>query len=295
MALADYQFKYRGLTFGADQAIKVEAVEGLDDLSVAVGDIRLPRNHGAIPGLHTVNPREVVLRLIVRGDKRSQALADSVSEAMAVFASSRDTAYPLSFKEPGMPVRRINTRVIGRARPRHPGTTHGMEKIVVRMIAADPRIYADTEESSLLNPYDVGGGGADYDFDYGVDFALDTSGELTLTNGGDSWAYPRLRFYGPDSGTVTGVKVTNTTTGVVFDLDSDILTGQIIDADMRRIVAADPGDDPFISLGGSSRWGDWQLPRTPLYLVPGDNTLRFEVTGTSTDAQCVVTFRDCWL
>ena len=56
MALNDYEWKWRGLTFGKDLPVKVEFVEGLDDLTARVGDIALPRNHGAIRGLLLASP-----------------------------------------------------------------------------------------------------------------------------------------------------------------------------------------------------------------------------------------------
>lgn len=294
MALDDYHFQWRGLTMGPGLPVRVEYVEGLDDLVARIGDMDLPRNHGAISGLHTVAAREVILGLTIVGEKRSQELADSVAEVLSLFRVTDDT-YTLSFKEPGMAERFIYARLIGRQRPRNPSTTHGREQVVVRLRAADPRLYGAESKSATLGVYSASGGGMDYPGDYGLEFPVDSSSEVVVVNDGDARAYPRLRFYGPTVGTVTGVSVTNTTTGVVFESVSDILTGQVLEADMRRIITADTGDTPYINLDGSSRWGDWQTPRTPLYLDPGYNALRFEVTGTSTDATCVANFRDTWL
>ena len=132
MALSEYSFSFRDLTFGADAidadgyGIGVAELSGIDDIAVLSGDVRLPRDHGNIPGLHTINARQVTMKLVVTGAKRSQALADSLSEAFAAFQPT-DDFYPFNFKEPGMPERRINLRVTGRSRARTPHTTHGME------------------------------------------------------------------------------------------------------------------------------------------------------------------------
>lgn len=300
MALTDYSFAYRGLSFGADaldaqsHGIGVAELNGIDGISVLSGDIRLPRDHGNIPGLHTVNSREVTMKLMVTGPKRSQALADSMSETFAAFQPS-DDSFPLTFKEPGMPERQLNLRVIGRTRTRTPTTTHGLETVLVRLTASDPRIYSELETSDPVALYDPSGSGLDYDItEYGKDWPLFVA-EATITNAGDSNSYPILRFYGPESGTLTAVQVTNHTTGQVIDIDTTLLINQILTADMTRIVTADPEDTPYIGIGATSRWGDWNLPRDPFYLAPGDNLLRYAVTGSTTDALLVVTHRDCWL
>ena len=300
MALSDYTFSFRDLTFGADgvdandHGIGVAELNGIDDISVLSGDVRLPRDHGNIPGLHTVNAREVTMKLMVTGVKRSQALADSMSEAFAAFQPT-DDFYPFNFKEPGMPERRINLRVIGRARTRNPHTTHGMESVLVRFTASDPRIYSETEHSTGVPIYDPSGSGIDYpEVEYAKDWPA-LSADAVINNAGDANSYPLLRFYGPAAGTITAVQITNTTTGQITILDSTLLINQILAADMGRIVTASPEDDPYIAIGATSRWGDWNLPRDPFYLAPGDNLLRYEVTGTTTDALLVVTHRDCWL
>jgi len=169
---------------------------------------------------------------------------------------------------------------------------------MVRFTAADPRIYGSDETNRQLPIFDATSGGTNYadDFDdYNVDFTVDTSTEIVMRNNGDANAYPTVRFYGPVSGTLTEVKLTNTTTSGELEITAALLTGQLLTADMRRIVAADPGADPYIHLDGSSRYSDWTLPRTPFYLQPGDNHLRFEVTGSTTNARCVVGFHDTWL
>lgn len=50
----------------------------------------------------------------------------------------------------------------------------------------------------------------------------------------------------------------------------------------------------IVSLDGATRYNDWQLPREEFGLTPGDNVLRFEVDGTSTDAKCSLSWFDTW-
>ena len=296
MALNDYEYEYRGFVFGPPpHAVGVIEATGLTDLIAEVGDTPIPRGSGDVPGLVVAGPKYVTLAMRAKGEKRSQALADALSEAREAFAMTQ-TPEALKFKEPGVPERLIYARTIGFAVLRNPTTTHGFQPFAVQLKASDPRVYSAEEYGTNLSIYDASGGGTDYPEDYGIDFLGATStNERVLTNDGNANAYPKLRFYGPTTGTLTGVTVTNITTGQTLVINSTILSGQILTADMGRLVTLDPTDVPYINLDGSNRYGDWQLPRDPFYLAPGDNTLRFEVTGTTTDALCVINHRDTWL
>ena len=300
IGLADYQMNFRGLTFGLTPdgldslPVGIMTVTGLEDLDIRAGNSTMPRGDGAIPGLHTINSREISLGLAASGASKSQALSDTVAATLAAFSRTQ-APQPLYFKLPGMPERFIFARVIGRQVKHETARTFGHRPILVRLAAADPRIYGAEDTNRTLFIYDATGGGTDYGIDYGVDFTVDTSAEVVLNNDGDDNAYPNVRFYGPPTGTLTEVKLTNTTTGDELEITADLLTGQILSADMRRIISADPGTDPYIHLGGSTRYSDWTLPRTPIYLQPGSNLVRFETTGSTTDAVCVVNYRDTWL
>lgn len=93
---------------------------------------------------------------------------------------------------------------------------------------------------------------------------------------------------------MTGAVLTNLTTGETaeFTFTTGLNPADIFTADFRRLVQADPGELPYIRLGGTNRYGDWDLPRIPFALAPGTNDIRFEITGTGTDPSCSVTFRD---
>lgn len=286
MALADFQMSFNGLTIGLGTDIALEVISGLEDFSMGMGDSEIPRSWGDIPGLHTAQSREVTLEI----STRTQANLDLV---LTAFQPAVDPT-PLAIKEPSRTERFVYARTVGRAVPRNPGTKF-KKQCAVRLKLADPRTYSDAQYTELLSIYSASGGGFDYGADYGIDFVGGTTGLKVVSNAGTALAYPLLRVYGPASGTLTGVLLTNNTNGDVFDCDTTLLTGQNLDADMRRIVTVDPGDLPFIHIGGTSRYGDWQLPRTPFSLDPGDNELKFETSGTSTDVECAVIHRDTWL
>ena len=295
-AIADYQVEYNGLLMGKGTNFRIAKLDGLEDLNARVSDTSIPRADGDIAGLHTASGKQVVAEIFVHGDKDSQALRDDVQALHTAF-QHRDQPLQFFWREPGFTDERfIWARPIRRAQARNPRTAH-LPGIMVAVKAADPRIYGDVQYNKNLTVYSASGGGMDFDEEeYPMEFAADASSEIIATNAGNANAYPLLRVYGPISGTVTEVTITNSTTNKTAVFATTILTGQILSADMRRIVTANTADDPYVALDGSTRYGDWELPREPFYLAPGDNALRFEVTGgTSTDALCVVTYRDTWL
>ena len=96
MALSNFEFTYRGFTFGNGHATRPFNISGLDDLAVTTADVRLPRLHGNIPGLHTVDARDIQFDLYITGAKGSAALEDELDAALAVFTPAGGTANSLS-------------------------------------------------------------------------------------------------------------------------------------------------------------------------------------------------------
>jgi hypothetical protein len=179
--------------------------------------------------------------------------------------------------------------------PRTATTTHGFRPFTVKLKAADPRVYSRAELTDTMSVYDPSGaGGMDFDKDGVTDYVADgTAGEITALNSGNADAYPLLRIHGPPTGTMTGATVQNITTGgeAVFTFGSGLIATDIFTADFRRMVTLDGGDVPYVNLNGANRYGEWNLPRIPFTLAPGENVLRFIVTGTTTDANAVMVWR----
>ena len=294
-SISDYQVEYNGLALGLGTNYSLVKLEGVEDMDARQGDLAIPRADGDIAGLHTQAAKQIVCEVLVKGEKGTQEHRDRVQALHDAF-QIREQATQFYWREPGFSDERyLWARPIGRVQMRDPRSAH-QPSMLVRLKVADPRIYGDAQKNKNVGVYSASGGGMDFpEVEFGKDFSADPSAETIAHNGGNANAYPLLRFYGPETGTVTEVTLTNSTTGQTAVFTTTMLTGQILSADMRRIVTADTGDDPYVALDGSNRYGDWNLPREPFYLAPGDNELRFEVTGgTSTDALCVVTFRDTW-
>ena len=284
MAL-NYQMEYAGLVFGLDTNIGIEVISGFEDFAVRAGDSAIPRGWGDVPGLHTVNSREVMLQLTASTDADFKVIMDTFQPI--------DTPRELYITEPETGERFVYARPIGRAFVRNP--VHKFKRMVaIRLKLADPRLYA-AQTIAAVPLFDAGGGGgAEYDFDYGIDFLGGATGDTTVVNGGNIDAYPNISIFAPTSGTTVTATLTNLTTGQLaeFTFSTDLNPGDIFTANMRRIVVVEPGGDPYINLSGTNRYGDWDLPRTPFAIAPGANDIRFEIGGSCVDAAASLTYRD---
>lgn len=295
MALLDGQFSYRGLVIGDGTRFNINHVEGFEGFDTRVSDSDQPRGDGAIRGLDYVTARLIAFELaIIELEDLDGSIYEGLwSTLRTAFAPSRDDDLALTFKRPGQPERQIRCRPItlGRSEAWMAFDRFGFPPIVLR--ASDPRLYSSVEYSQNIQVYSASGGGADFGFDFGVDFTGGVQRELVAINGGNTDAYPLIRFYGPVTGTCTGLILTNSTNGDVLEIDTTVTSGQVLQADMSAAVTGD--DTLIISLDGTSRYGSWQLPRSAFRVAPGSNTIRLQVVGTSTDVVANVTWRDTWM
>ena len=287
--LADFQFWFghdgNGKLFGVDTEVDVVTIEGLEGASVSSGTRDLPREDGSVPGLHTLQRKMPIFQLEPVGDAEYY-------ECQTFFKHHRDNEGELHWKMPNNPQRFVRARVIGR--------THFLDGLMVGRIpmtvgfeVPDPRMYGIDTHIQQLGIFTSIGGGLDWNIDWDVDWsAITSSGEVTAHNAGNGNAFPVLKFFGPISGTITGVTLLNVTTGISFISTTDIIAGQVLTADMDARVRGT--GTRLIDLSGASKYGDWVLPRDTFYLQPGDNDIQFVVTGTSTDAIASLSWRDTY-
>lgn len=287
MALADGQYSYRGLTFGAGTSHPVRRVEGLEGFAARVGDRDLPRGHGAVRGKHLLSARLPLLTL--RVTRPIESGWETIREA---FPISEDEDHELAWKREGMPERLLRCSVIDLPRSEQVPEGVAVQWANVALRAADPRIYSTERRQLALTPHDGSGGGIDYTVDYPKDFPAGVSVDGTAHNAGKADAYPLVRFFGPTSGTATSVTVLNRTTGQELTVNTDIAAGQTLTFDGTAFVTASGGQ--VLHISGASRYGDWAQPREPLALVPADNVLRFTATGTTAGMLAVLDWRDTW-
>lgn len=283
-----HTYTYRGLTFGEGADILVTRVDGLGGFEARSGDREIPRGHGSTPGKHFAASRQVMFRLHVNGDPTS--VEEMLAELQTAFLVSEDDQHELRFARPGRPERMIRCRPIVLPRVDTPPAFFASPSVA--LIAADPRIYS-VARRQLDVPLFSAGGAIDYPVEYPKDYTSGVYLDAVARNAGNADAYPLVRFYGPSTGTLTRVVLRNLTTGAVLDIDTDILTGQILTFDGEALVTVN--GNQVVGLDGASRYGDWQQPREPFALPPGESLLRFEITGTGTTARCLLTWHDTWI
>ena len=286
--LLDYQFWFGGVSetgkvFGIDTAIDVVSTEGIEQLNMRTGTRPLPRDDGSVPGLHLVIAKDLVFDLDILGDTEYYSFLE-------VLVPRRNEEGEIHWKFPDQDQKFMRGRVFSRTDKRTGFTTSKIPMILVFEIA-NPRIYGLPVESQNINVFEVPSEGIDFEIDFEVDFTLVGGGgfDVVHNNAGNSDSFPLVRFFGPAVGTTTAVKLSNLTTGVDLELNTTLLTGQILTCDMD---ARKRGTGVrIIDLDGASRYGDWVLPRDTFYFQPGDNVIRLEITGTSTDVIAVTNWR----
>jgi hypothetical protein len=293
MALDDLQFSYGGLTFGAGTDVFVDEADGFYGYDTRMSDSDLPRGDGSIRGLDYVNARTMAFTLALAGTVETdyEALWATVR---AAFTPSRTDDTQLVIKRPGQPEQVVFCRPIQLVRKEKYLNFDQVGNPTIVMRAADPRIYSSVEHEQAASVYAPNPAGLDMPIvEFPADFTGGAQNELVVNNAGTANAYPLIRFFGPKTGTCTGVTLTNTMSGDSLSIATTVTTGQILTADMQAAVTG--ANRLVVSLDGTSRYGSWAVPRAALPIEPGDNTFRFQVTGTSTDMICIISYRDTWL
>jgi hypothetical protein len=288
--LEDFQYSYGGrITVGADTAYEAVIVDGLEGFTARDGDKDLPRGHGDAKGKHYSAARQpmVVVELIGEDEDALQARIDEVLDA---FVIEEDDLEEFTWRHPGQDERLIRVRPLSVVTNRE-AETGLVATVKIALKAPDPRIYSAAEHDLAVPLYTPSSGSIDYPVtNYPVNWPAGVAIEVVAHNAGNADAYPLVQFYGPSSGTCTGVLLRNQTTTEQLEVATDIASGQILAFDGTAYVTG--SGDQVLGLDGSSRYGDWVQPRTPFRLVPGDNVLRFTIDGTATAMSCRLTYRD---
>ncbi len=295
MPLADEQFQFRSLVMGPGTDYMINRVEGFEGADVRVSDSDQPRGDGGLRGIDLVAPKTIAIELALVAEGETGAAYEALWAAVReAFRPSREQDFPLVFKRPGQVEKLIRARPVQLVRvEEHKNfNRRGFPPVVLKTV--DPRIYSSELHTGNVPIYAASSGGMDWSVgNWPVEYTGGFQTEFVAVNAGTADAYPFVQFFGPVVGTCTGVTLTNSTTGQVLQITTTITTGQILQADMEAAVTG--SNRLVISLGGSSRYGSWALPRDPFRLAPGSNNLRFQLTGTSTDVVCNLQWRDTWI
>ncbi len=264
----DYQFDYRGVTFGDGTNYDVIDMDGIHDMLIKDRDRENIRSHGLIPGMHNASFRLIRCNLEVRGVAGSaalwtdtQAIVSAMSPDSNELPSETNDKFGFRFTN-NEGENFIYARPIRRSLPRRSNTEFGLQPFSFELKVYDPRIYDATETDS------------------GVQTTT-----FAVTNNGDAVTYPILEF-DPDAN--GDAKITNAANGDVLEFDNAGATsGLIWDGGRWSRARA----DLLIAYRGSTNQYDKLLaPRGPFRLDPGSNSLTLN-TGDNVR----VKHRDTWM
>ncbi|PJN38987.1 hypothetical protein CG747_20825 [Streptomyces sp. CB02959] len=187
------RIQWGDLLMGPGTPYGVESLLGLDDLpDVRSDDTNRPSQHGEYSGPDYTGARTIQLGLVLRADDPA-ALRDL---KLALRRATQPAPAPA-------PLRFLDWDIVayGKIRKRSiPYDAHYLwttGEAALEVYCPDPRLYSLTEYTASTTAYSPSAGRTyplTYPRTYG---SAGSSGRLTITNGGDSIAYPLLRIDGP--------------------------------------------------------------------------------------------------
>lgn len=285
--IGEDQYEYRGLRFGAGTDYPIRREAGLGGFTARTADRERPRGDGWLPGPSYVAGRIVELEFLLIGSDDLTVMEHQLDQLLWTFTPTGGVEHELLFRRPGRDPQMIRCEPTIWPREQR-AVDRIMSTVTVTLRASDPRIYSAAERTVRVPASGVTGG-ADYPGDYPKEVQTGARGAIAH-NAGRSDAFPYIAVYGPTAGSLTRFQLINDTNGSLLDVETTLTTGNLLVADMTARVLGN--GNPVLTVDGGSRYGAWKPPRDPFYLSPGDNMLRFVVTGSPDGAACVLTYRD---
>jgi hypothetical protein len=258
--MADWEFTFRGITFGGFQDIHVESVEGLSMPELRQESVVRAQEHGAFVTAEFLSERTITFegRLFGSG---SQATMRARELDLRTMFNPSNVDLPLTFKFANDVTKRVNCRPTRLDIPINYDFSMARGNWTGEMVAGDPRIYSDAAATLNLTPGNQG----------------------TATNSGNFPTLPIVTLTGPASSftlenLITGESLTST--------DAGFTAGEtrVVNFVERTIVEGQ--SNKYDSLQPASTW--WSIN-------PGSNTLKFSATGTSGATLASFSYRSSWL
>lgn len=276
----DYQFQLNGLLVGDGTPYDVVSHDGLYGYEVRTSDDDQPRGDGGLRGVDLQSARVVLFRLAVGGSE--QEVEQLLAVLYRALAPQRDLDWSLVWRHPAQPAKLLRCRPIQLPRESaHDATRLAPQSVALR--AVDPRHY-----SAVAKQVEIPNSLAD-----------GTLQQVTVTNVGNIAAHPKITLLGPTNiSSVTRVELVNSSGLVTFDVRLTLPTGSVLVGDMEARVTGAPRST--IELDGVTKYGSWQLPRTPFrldpdpYVIDGDNVLYMRTDPPGADVRCILDWRDTW-
>jgi hypothetical protein len=274
-----YQFQFGGLLLGKGTRYEMVSHDGLYGHQVRSSDDDQPRGDGALRGVDLQSARQVLCKV------RVDALGGDIGQDLAVLYRAlvprRYDDVELVWRHPGQSARMLRCRPIDLPREVDQRSLFLEEQSFV-LRAADPRHYSAVVKSVTV-PVTPAGAVAPV--------------TVNVFNAGDVPAYPVITIVGPTSGPpVNRIELVNETAPCTYDVQLTLPGRATLIGDMEARITGAPRST--VTLDGVSKYGSWQLPRSPFRLDPdptgqgGYNVLRLRTEPAGAPVVCTIDYRD---
>lgn len=178
--------------------------------------------------------------------------------------------------------RSINVRVLGgMSFDTDPQVGYAL-KAVVQLRADDPTWY-DATPSTVNGSSGIAGTPTAYPVVYPRTYGTANINATTLLSYDGTWqSYPVITAIGP----ITGLVITNNTTGQVITTSGSIAAGRTYTYDLRygkKTVYDDLGNNQIATIAASSNLATWAI-------VPGSNSISITASSSSAPAAVAITY-----
>lgn len=293
---------------GKDTGVGITSYEGLGLPDQRTADQDLPSDHGVVALGDFHMARTITFELCITGDgcTRAEKSADAWTQLRILTgvwqARQADVTLELCMTD--------GTTYVMLGRPRRfeadtDGLRVGSVMVAAQFLATDPRMYAVVTSGQTV-VYDIasgqagglcltdtpnGGGAAqvlcltDTPDGGGAAQVLcaqpRTTGEMTVTNIGNTDTYPTTTFFGP----VVNPQILNITTGRTLAFVATLILGDALEVNHRtRVIRLNGVPAPSLLGPNADFWP----------LIPGDNEIHFVHAG-GTSATATINWRPAWL
>jgi len=283
-----YLNKEPALSSDATSYIHLSKFDGADGADLRFTSLDIPQRDGSVVYDSFEGSKTLAMEGVLMSATRSgrAALARELrAHARALSKSSGTLKFWTSDYLAGqqMTVRLADRLTVQGSRP--------TKEFLLPLVAEDPRIYSQTQQSQDTEFVLAGGGGGlVFPATLNITFAEGSSdGAGTFTNGGDAPSYPVVQIHGP----ITSPVLRNVTTGKTMFINSgglSIAAGSYAEVDMlnETIRLNGSASQPLVAYVNELTSSFWPLE-------PGANTIRLSgdnPSGTTTMARVI--WRDAW-
>jgi len=276
--------EYQSFAFGGDSDFAIAQIRGLADLpQISTGDRSRLLRHGLHAGDDFLQGRSFQMAIEVYGSD-STDLADNVQDLYTALRPGQPEA-ALVMQVPGLC---DSNKFLVWCRPRRRSAPvnrewfYNLPVMQVEWFATDPRLYALTESSTAIS-LPTSSGGLTFSVTPPITFgSVSTGGEGDLSNAGTFQTGPVVNITGP----VTNPKLTNVTTGEVWEYNGTVASGDYLLVDME--------DRTVLLNGTASRYSNLTAASVFWDLEPGTNTIQYRASAY-TASTATFTWRSAWV